>query len=335
MLTLRLCACWLLLSACGSAFESDDRYRCGSDADCLGTHTCHPTLFECVREIGPGQVTVFGVGREVLLVEAVADGRVEVLTPQLDVLEPEGQDDWAVRSPNGRRLLVSTDRFGCVDPCLVTMDADLGARELVRIDNQQVRSNTHGAISNDGGLIVFREDTPPFSLFAARRGAQQFEGLVELTAGATLQGSSAPVLAADGARVVFECGGDDDPSICAARTDGSGFEVLVRGADRGEGGQVSRPSFAPDGSVVFVADWDEGSHLWRLPADRGPPQRVGFEVQDVLAACVLPSGAIAWLEDPGTDLEGPFDIRLSSASGEGTTLVADAIKAHRWIVCSN
>ena len=56
-----------------------------------------------------------------------------------------------------------------------------------------------------------------------------------------------------------------------------------------ETGTLHNPDYAPDGSIVFAADWD-GDQLWRLPAGASEPVIVRG---DMWWPCVLPDGRIA------------------------------------------
>src|SRR5207302_703905 len=81
-----------------------------------------------------------------------------------------------------------------------------------------------------------------------------------------------PSFSPDGARVAFDCGPSpyQDPatSICEASVDGSSFRIAVKYTDgpvAADGGGSDwlchHPAYAPDGSIVFEADWGRaGEH---------------------------------------------------------------------------
>jgi hypothetical protein len=56
-----------------------------------------------------------------------------------------------------------------------------------------------------------------------------------------------------------------------------GFRVVLTPADSPSGltdtGELHSPDYAPDGSIVFEADW-EGEEIWRLPAGVSEPVRI-------------------------------------------------------------
>ena len=87
-------------------------------------------------------------------------------------------------------------------------------------------------------------------------------------------------------------------------TDGTGFRVVLTPADSPTGlpdtGDLHSPDYAPDGSVVFEADWD-GENLWRLSAGATTPVKIPSSLTNDNSPCVLPDGSIAslWLNRPG------------------------------------
>ncbi|MBI3990147.1 MAG: hypothetical protein HY347_11095 [candidate division NC10 bacterium] len=94
-------------------------------------------------------------------------------------------------------------------------------------------------------------------------------------------GHAWPAISADGSKVVFDCGdqpfGAEGTSLCEVGTNGTGFRVVLTPADSPPGfpdtGALHSPDYAPDGSIVFEADWD-GERLWRLPVDATEPVKI-------------------------------------------------------------
>ena len=132
----------------------------------------------------------------------------------------------------------------------------------------------------------------------------------------------------DGTRVLFDCGPLPDAgegcSICEVGIDGAGFRTVVTGVDAPGAvtrrGPLHHAAYAPDGSVVFEADWD-GERIWR---------KAGTSVSNVSTSvvandnspCVLPDGRIVslWLdraENPG----GSHEIKLMSALGTAPSML--------------
>jgi len=130
---------------------------------------------------------------------------------------------------------------------------------------------------------------------------------VELTKNSTYAHNEWPAIAEDGSKIVFTCTDEpysDDTSICEVNTDATGFHVLVRPSDSPAGlrdeGDLNSPDYAPDGSVVFEADWD-GENLWRLAPGATEPVKISDNFTNDNSPCVLPDGSIAslWLNRPG------------------------------------
>ena len=123
-------------------------------------------------------------------------------------------------------------------------------------------------------------------------------------------------------RWLFNCA--DEPygatgtAICEVGSDGSGFRVVLTPADGPAGspnaGALYSPDYAPDGSIVFEADWN-GEQIWRLPVGATVPVVVADAFNNDNAPCVLPDGRIAslWLNRPGG--EGLHELKVMSPDG--------------------
>ena len=90
------------------------------------------------------------------------------------------------------------------------------------------------------------------------------------------------------------------------------------------GGALHHPAYAPEGSIVFEGDWD-GERIWRLPADGGPPQRVGDFGNDN-SPCVLPDGRVVslWLNRPENP-SGVHEIKLMAPDGSEYEMLLEAV----------
>jgi hypothetical protein len=123
-----------------------------------------------------------------------------------------------------------------------------------------------------------------------------------LTADSPYPFHAEPAISADGGRVVFTCGNHqyavDNTAICEVATDGSGFRVVLTPADGPPGsattGALRHPTYAPDGGILFAADWT-GPAIWRIQPGMVAPERVGSGFDLDRAPCVLPDGRIASL----------------------------------------
>ena len=232
----------------------------------------------------------------------------EDVSTALDALSSGSEDHLLNISPNGQWLVLETDRFGCGGwPCLAVVAADFSTGAAVIINGQPVHpEGSISAVSNDGDLVVYASQDGPHDtdLYASTRSGNAWGAATLLTADSTYRWHSMPALAADGSKVIFDCDNSQDDvgeAICEARTDGTGFRVVLTPAD-GPGPRYNplhSPDYASDGSIVFEGDWD-GETVWRLPAGASTPVKVGGYHNDN-SPCVLPDGSIAslWMERPG------------------------------------
>ena len=290
-----------------------------------------------------GQADALAAGSGGSVVFRRSDGHLERLVTQrdatpvdlserLDRLSPGAADAWVNQSANGSWLLVSTERFGCASdgPCLVVAPADVRTAEVVRVADVAVRSDGFSAINSTGTTIVYvaGDGHHTRDLWVIERGDVGWSLPRELTAASKYAYNSQPALSPDGSRVVFSCG--DVPyeaagsTLCEIRTDGSGLRELLDPRARGGSADnaVRRGSYAPDGSVVFEAEWS-GEQIWRLPSGRVDPIRVtASAVANDNSPCVLPDGRVVslWLgaKDNST---GIHQLRVAFPDGSGAAVL--------------
>jgi hypothetical protein len=149
-----------------------------------------------------------------------------------------------------------------------------------------------------------------------------------------------PSYSADGSHLVFDCGdrpyAAEGTAICEVVTDGSGFQVLLtpdaNPDSSSSASPVARPqsldeaalhgpAYAPDGSLVFEADWGSET-IWRLPAGSNTPDSIGPAFNNDNAPCVLPDGRVAslWLDRPGgTSLH---ELKVMTSDGDSYVMLA-------------
>jgi hypothetical protein len=250
------------------------------------------------------------------------------VTAALDRLSPRAPDTWLNASPDGRFLLLATERFGCRGwACLAWASADVSRGGAIRTpDGEPVHPDGFGAIGAGGSLVVYPSAGGPHALdlWAVRRGrADRWTPPTLLTAGSRYAYNSQPALSGDGRRVVFDCGdqpyGAPGTAICEASTAGGGARVvLTPGSSRNE---LHHPDFAPDGSVVFEADW-HAEQAWRLARPGARPERIS-RVTDDNSPCVLPDGRVAtlWI---GPRSGARHALRIARRDGSGAFVVAAA-----------
>lgn len=247
------------------------------------------------------------------------------LTLALNSLSPGTEDESVNTSPDGRWLAVVTDRFGIGGgwPGLAVVSADLSSGQAVRVNGEVIHPEGATAIASGGNLVVYSVGDGPHTrdLWAARRVNGVWSATL-LTANSPYAFNSQPAISADGTRVLFDGGNQPfstgSQAICEVRVDGTGFRKVVTSSHRPAGstaGPIHHADYAPDGSIVFEADWT-GEQIWRLPVGASSPVRVSTSTNDN-SPCVLPDGRIVslWLNRPG-NTEGVHELTIRSADGE-------------------
>jgi hypothetical protein len=279
----------------------------------LATHIVH--INTPIVPVQVGYITYRLIGGHVYRIAAQAGARPQDISEALNRLARGRTDDFLNISPNGAWLVLTTDRFdpGCVDwSCLALVKGDLSAGGVIRVNTtgELIHPNEFSAVASSGKLIVYPAEGGPhrLDLWAVTGSGNTWNQPLLLTRQSPYAYNDEPSISTDGRSVVFACGAEsyDAPgtALCAVGTDGRGFRTVLTPADSPAGlphaGTLSMPSYAPDGSVYFSADWT-GDQVWRLPAGTVKPARVSFQFKNDSSPCVLPNGRIAslWLDRPG------------------------------------
>ena len=230
-------------------------------------------------------------------------------------------------SPNGVWLILETDRFDAVgtgEPSLAIVTGNLKKGESVLSEGELIHPAGFGAVSSDGNLIVYPGGDGPHSrdLWAVVRNGENWGKPLLLTGDSTYQWNDQVAISDDGSKVLFDGGdepyGAEGTAICEVGTDGTGFRVVITPADSPDGypdtGALHHADYAPDGSIVFEADWS-GERIWRLPAGDTEPVLVGDFGNDN-SPCVLPDGRIVslWL-DRQDNVNSLHEIKVMSPDG--------------------
>ena len=136
----------------------------------------------------------------------------------------------------------------------------------------------------------------------------------------------------DQTKVVHVCGPSlyqvPQSSICESQIDGSGTQVVIpysAGPGATSESVTHHPDYAPDGSIVFEADWGGSERIWRESGGTYTlvsPSGVG----DDNSPCVLPDGRIAslWLGRPG-NTNNPHELKVMNADGSGAIMVITGV----------
>jgi hypothetical protein len=239
-----------------------------------------------------------------------------------------GSDRWSNVSPDGAWILISTERDFAADcvgwACLVLLPSDFSDSEVVRTPNGVIHDEGFSVAASGGDLIVYTGNDGPHGndLFAVRRQDGGWSVPLLLTADSPYDAHTQPAISSDGGAVLFNCDpdmqdGQEGTAVCEVNSDGTGFRTVV-GPEEGPGGtaanQLRGPDYAPDGSIVFEADW-YGEQIWRLPAGSSIPVQVTDAFGNDNSPCVLPDGRIAslWLDRPGGN--GDHELKIMTADG--------------------
>lgn len=271
-----------------------------------------------VGSAAAGTVTFRHPDGHVYRVDAHAGAVAEDVSAALQAQSP-GSDLWLNVSPDGRWLVLETDRFDprCVGwECLALVAADSLAGGVVLVGGEPLHTEW-AAVASTGDLIVFERE---FDLWSIRRTGGEWSEPLLLTGASPFDYNSQPALAADGASVVFDCGpqpyGATGTAICEVGADGGGLHVVLTPAEVGGSDALHHPDYAPDGSIVFEGDAG-GERIWRLPAGGASAELVGAAYGNDNSPCVLPDGRVVslWLGRPG----GAADHELKVMSPDGAS----------------
>jgi len=272
----------------------------------------------------PGHIT-YTLDGQVYRIKAEEGATPENISQALESLSPlpsGGEDENLNISPDGKWLVLETERFDndCAGwACLAVVAGDLSTGDVIRTNGTVLRAEGFPAIASGGNLVVYGDND---NLWAVTRSSGGAWGTpVELTASSPYAYNYWPAINQDSTKVVFNCTNETYSGtgcICEVGTDGTGFRVVLTPADSPAGlpdtADLHSPDYAPDGSIVFEADWD-GEYIWRLPNGATEPVKITNDFNNDNSPCVLPDGSIAslWLNRPGG--LGYHELKVMSADG--------------------
>lgn len=278
-----------------------------------------------MNEPAPGHVTFHLPDGKIYMKEAVQGSSLEDLSAALDLLTENGADDWVNIAPNGQWFVMSTERFDARCDgwaCLATADGTMDHAGVVILTNGDVvHQDGSSAISSDGNTIVFpaTNDAGPHTLdlWVIHKSGTSWSLPQNITSSSSYNWNQEPAISPDGTKIVFSAGAVpyamEGTVICEVAVDGNDFQVLFT-PEQGPGGTATNalksPDYAPDGSVVFEADWT-GEQVWRLDRQTGIPSLVNASFGNDNSPCVLPDGRIVslWLDS------GIHEIKIMNADG--------------------
>ena len=273
----------------------------------------------------PGHISFMMNGHAFLLEATVGATPVDI-TAALDALAPRPSGNSTPEvdiniSPDGRWLAISTERFApdCNGwACLAVVRSDLSAGGVVTTPTGVVHPDTI-AVGAGGTLVVYSDDNA--ELQAVSQTGATWGTPTNLTTASPYAFHRHPAVSDDGASVLFNCSNQSFPShaICEVARDGTGFRTVITrnggpvGMTSGDG--VHHADYAPDGSIVFEAEFGGGEQIWRLAPGAAVPTLVTNTFSNDNSPCVLPDGRIAslWLDRPGA--MGVHELKVMDGNG--------------------
>ncbi len=290
--------------------------NCAGPATGPSTRSAHPSP--------QGFVTYRLATGHVYELSVRAGARALDVSAALDRLSPGGRDEWLNTSPNGRWLLMGTERFGCGGwACLARVDATLHTGAAISVSGRPLHPDAFGAISSDGRTVVYPQGGGPHvrDLWVTRLIAGRWTTPVLITSASPQRYNMQPAISSDGRQVLFDCGPGvpevAGTAICSVSTRGGRVRLAIGPRD-GPGGTahnlVHHAAFGASGAVVFEADW-RGEQIWRLSPGSRRPLLVS-RVHDDNSPCVLPDGKIAsiYFDRPG-NRSGIGELRIADPDG--------------------
>ncbi len=294
---------------------------------------------------GPVKGIVYAIAGRIYSIEPVSGARPVSVSDRLDTLSPlpsGGVDDWASISPNGDWLLISTDRFGLSNwTGLVLVRSDMSGAEVVRDSSGEAWHADYSAVASSGRIIVLCQVVTNIThVFVITNVGTYWTNAVCLTAQTIYSNQGNPRISPDGSQVLFDGGltpySQAGTAIFRANIDGSGYTNLLGPLD-GPSGSISNsvrsPAFAPDGSVVFEADWN-GEQIWKLAPGSHLPVVINTNYNNDNSPTVLGDGRVVslWLNRPGGT--GVHEIKIMNMDGSGGfVLLQDVDVADIGLTC--
>jgi len=293
----------------------------------------------------PGQVVFRLADGPLMRIRARKGATPENLSAKLDALSP-GADRAVNVSPDGRWLVLDSERFGCDgDPCLAIARGDL--RSGVRLDPgaDRLRSDSFAAVADDGRSVVFTSSDGPheIDLWLARRASTTTARVTtRLLTGGAAAGTHNTFPSITGTKVLFNCGTAPEPpagrsDLCEVGLGGTGLRKVLRESARartGEAPSLHHGDRMSDGGLVVESRWGGFDGIWKLRKGARRPV-LATPSRNAVAPCALPGGRIAYLDlaRPG-NRAGVHELSLADARGRRTTLLAGRDVLDAGLGCS-
>ena len=289
-------------------------------------------------DAGTGHVVFRHPDGEWRRVAGVPASALENIGAALDAIA-SGKDNAASLSLDGRFLALDTGRLACLrGDCLGVAGGDLKTLALISAGGTPLPPAGRPSISAGGGRVVYPKSSPGrVDLYSVAHDGSGWAAEVPLTAASPYPYHHDVAFSWDGSKVVFDCGPSQyqDPGtcICEARTDGSSLRKVLCPEDSQAGtkdNELHHPAYAPDGTIVFEADWNSNETVWRMNPDGSEVTKISpAAYTDDNSPCVLLDGRIAslWLGRKETDgtSKNFHELKVMNADGSGAEMVVTGI----------
>jgi hypothetical protein len=263
---------------------------------------------------------------------------VENIGAALDAIAA-GQDNAASLSLDGRFVALDTGRLACSrGDCLGVAAGDLRSLALVSAGGTPLPPAGRPSISAGGGRVVYpKSNGDRVDLYSVAHAGSGWAAEVPLTTASRYPFHHDIAFAWDGSKVVFDCGPSQYQApgtcICEARTDGSALRKVLCPEDSQGGStdnELHHPAYAPDGTIVFEADWHSNETVWRMNADGTSVTKVSpAAYSDDNSPCVLLDGRIVslWLGRKESDgaSNSIHELKVMNADGTGAKMLVTGI----------
>jgi hypothetical protein len=283
-----------------------------------------------------GHIT-YSVGEGPLLrVEARAGAKPQDVSAGLDRRFPGGGDQFLNQSPDGKALVLQSERFGCAgNPCLAVVSSNLQDGQAVRGGTITVQG--FSAVGNRGRVVVYpaQSEGDRIDLFVTRRTGSGWSRPRNVTAKSSMPIHGHPAISEDSKRVLHDCGDAPDPSagtlsVCESRLDGKGTRVRVRPSDGrkpvdgvfGDGSLHHGDYLGRGKGLVFESQWCcEGESIWWLKKGTRKPKHVRGASANNVAPCGLPDGRVVSLDLTRPAGGGVHELMITSPTSRKRTFV--------------
>ncbi len=283
-----------------------------------------------------GHIT-YSVGEGPLLrVEARAGAKPQDVSAGLDRRFPGGGDQFLNQSPDGKALVLQSERFGCGgNPCLAVVSSNFKSGQAVRGGTVHVQG--FSAVGNGGRVVVYpaQSSGDRIDLFVSRKTRDGWSRPRNVTAKSSMPIHGHPAISADSKRVLHDCGDAPDPSagtlsVCESRLDGRGTRVRVRPTDGrkpvdgvfGDGSLHHGDYLGRGKGLVFESQWCcEGESIWWLPKGKRKPKHVRGASGNNVAPCGLPDGRVVSLDLSRPAGGGVHELMITSPTSKKRSFV--------------